>query len=137
MNAPLFAGERLEHPSIERVFVAKPYADELTFRITGTLEKDAAAVIGKLVRIDLLHVKNHQRSLRVILDFLHAHDVAGGAWQHLEGASRLIAGELGAGLLFLNVSEDLYALLKVTRYANAFTVRRVGEVPRTTPELQL
>ena len=119
----LYAGERLDHPAIARTL---DLDGAIRFAITGALTHDAASVLGKLVRLDLLAARGRERGehrTAFILDLGDCPEITPQALGLLLATSKLVLGELGT-LTFDKVDDDLYDLLVVTKFANVFTLKR-------------
>jgi hypothetical protein len=110
----------------------------IVFAIAGPLTHDVAKELRPMLDRDLLEARGTKSGVRFVIDLADSPDIEPRALKTLEGSTRLIASEIGAGLELINVSDDIHALLQTARFTNVFTVRRVGEgVSRPTRELEL
>jgi ABC-type transporter Mla MlaB component len=120
MTTQLFAGERLEHPAIARTL---DISGAIRFAITGPLDREAAAVLGRMVRIDLLAARGAGRRQAFVLDCERTPDIEPRALDSLKSMTRLVMEEMGS-VVFENVDEDLYKLLDASHYTRVFQVQR-------------
>lgn len=109
----------------------------IVFAIAGSLTHSVALELRPMLDRDLLEARGTKSGVRFVIDLANSPDIEPRALKTLEGSTRLILSEVGAGLELINVSDDIHALLTTARFHHVFTIRRVGEVPRATPELQL
>lgn len=122
-----YAGERLEHPSIVRTLDA----DAIRYQLVGTVDRDASGVLARLIRIDLLEARGTMtrtdrdvgKRQKFVIDLGGEPYLGKLALDSLLRDAEMIQREMGT-LEFENVSDDLYELLKATKFTRVFTVRR-------------
>jgi hypothetical protein len=110
----------------------------IVFAIAGPLTHDVAKELRPMLDRDLLEARGSKSGVRFVIDLADSPDIEPRALKTLEGSTRLILSEIGAGLELINVSDDIHALLKTARFTNVFTVTRAGEQPRVPlPDLPI